>query len=107
MRLEGLEPPRAFAHTDLNRARRPIPPQPLADSKLARASGLDSSRPSEHTIEDYVTGRTYSRHSAALPRHPRLRRVLVRAWRFESSPPHVPGDDCGSSRARYPSDPDR
>ena len=28
VRLEGLEPPRACAHTDLNRARRPVPPQP-------------------------------------------------------------------------------
>jgi hypothetical protein len=34
MRLEGLEPPRAFAHTDLNRARRPIPPQPR-DAELS------------------------------------------------------------------------
>ncbi len=28
MRLRGVEPPRAFAHTDLNRARLPVPPQP-------------------------------------------------------------------------------
>ena len=28
MRMRGLEPPRAFAHTDLNRARLPIPPHP-------------------------------------------------------------------------------
>ena len=28
MRAEGLEPPRAFAHQDLNLARIPIPPRP-------------------------------------------------------------------------------
>jgi hypothetical protein len=28
MRMRGLEPPRAEAHTDLNRARLPIPPHP-------------------------------------------------------------------------------
>jgi hypothetical protein len=28
MRLRGVEPPRALAHTDLNRARLPVPPQP-------------------------------------------------------------------------------
>jgi hypothetical protein len=28
MRMRGLEPPRACAHTDLNRARLPIPPHP-------------------------------------------------------------------------------
>src|SRR5262249_28320049 len=30
MRMRGLEPPRALAHTDLNRARLPIPPHPPA-----------------------------------------------------------------------------
>jgi hypothetical protein len=28
VRMRGLEPPRAFAHTDLNRARLPVPPHP-------------------------------------------------------------------------------
>jgi magnesium transporter len=31
MRMRGLEPPRACAHTDLNRARLPIPPHPRGD----------------------------------------------------------------------------
>ena len=35
MRMRGLEPPRPYGHTDLNRARLPIPPHPRA---------LDSSR---------------------------------------------------------------
>jgi hypothetical protein len=30
MRMRGLEPPRGFPHTDLNRARLPIPPHPRA-----------------------------------------------------------------------------
>ena len=28
MRMRGLEPPRPYGHTDLNRARLPIPPHP-------------------------------------------------------------------------------
>ena len=32
MRMRGLEPPRPYGHTDLNRARLPIPPHPLAAS---------------------------------------------------------------------------
>src|SRR5262249_36748722 len=38
MRMRGLEPPRGFPHTDLNRARLPIPPHPRllgADSVAA------------------------------------------------------------------------
>jgi hypothetical protein len=35
MRMRGLEPPRAFAHTDLNRARLPIPPHPRGRSILS------------------------------------------------------------------------
>ena len=31
MRMRGLEPPRPERHTDLNRARLPIPPHPRAD----------------------------------------------------------------------------
>src|SRR3954453_12695653 len=30
MRMRGLEPPRGYPHTDLNRARLPIPPHPRA-----------------------------------------------------------------------------
>ena len=33
--MRGLEPPRAFAHTDLNRARLPIPPHPRGPRSLA------------------------------------------------------------------------
>src|SRR3954447_18448683 len=36
MRMRGLEPPRGFPHTDLNRARLPIPPHP-------RGAGADDS----------------------------------------------------------------
>jgi hypothetical protein len=30
MRMRGLEPPQSYLHTDLNRARLPIPPHPRA-----------------------------------------------------------------------------
>ena len=36
MRMRGLEPPRPYGHTDLNRARLPIPPHPLAAVSVAR-----------------------------------------------------------------------
>src|SRR5439155_20253321 len=35
MRMRGLEPPRACAHTALNRARLPIPPHPRGDDSVA------------------------------------------------------------------------
>ena len=41
MRMRGLEPPRAFAHTDLNRARLPIPPHPRGRTVSARARDAD------------------------------------------------------------------
>jgi hypothetical protein len=31
MRMRGLEPPRPYGHTDLNRARLPIPPHPRGE----------------------------------------------------------------------------
>ena len=50
MRMRGLEPPRGFPHTDLNRARLPIPPHPRATARIAdgrgpvRSSGRASGR---------------------------------------------------------------
>ena len=38
MRLRGVEPPRALAHTDLNRARLPVPPQPREPGNLPTRS---------------------------------------------------------------------
>src|SRR3990170_6388094 len=35
MRMRGLEPPRPYGHTDLNRARLPIPPHPRGRPILA------------------------------------------------------------------------
>ena len=41
MRMRGLEPPRGFPHTDLNRARLPIPPHPPGRGQCSRTiSGL-------------------------------------------------------------------
>jgi hypothetical protein len=39
MRLRGFEPPRARAHTDLNRACIPVSPQPLGPCNLATVAG--------------------------------------------------------------------
>jgi site-specific DNA recombinase len=41
VRMRGLEPPRSRLHTDLNRARLPIPPHPLAGDRQYR-TGRDS-----------------------------------------------------------------
>ncbi len=51
MRMRGLEPPRAFAHTDLNRARLPIPPHPRGAPMVAkrRSALADSSHPCRPT----------------------------------------------------------
>ena len=42
MRMKGLEPSRSFLHTDLNRARLPIPPHPRASAEdIARGQAVD------------------------------------------------------------------
>ncbi len=38
VRMRGLEPPRSFLHTDLNRARLPIPPHPRAAATISHAT---------------------------------------------------------------------
>ncbi len=45
MRLRGLEPPRGFPHTDLNRARLPISPQPRGGWKVASGGVAVESSP--------------------------------------------------------------
>jgi site-specific DNA recombinase len=39
VRMRGLEPPRSFLHTDLNRARLPIPPHPPEAPTISHPSG--------------------------------------------------------------------
>ena len=41
MRMRGLEPPRGFPHTDLNRARLPIPPHPRGGGIVASLGGSE------------------------------------------------------------------
>jgi hypothetical protein len=48
VRMRGLEPPRSYLHTDLNRARLPIPPHPpTAADDIARAPPGGTRRPAE------------------------------------------------------------
>src|SRR3972149_3337352 len=42
--MRGLEPPRPYGHTDLNRARLPIPPHPRGRANLSAAPGLPRRR---------------------------------------------------------------
>jgi hypothetical protein len=44
VRMRGLEPPRACAHTDLNRARLPIPPHPRGGRIVAGVSAWSGRR---------------------------------------------------------------
>ena len=44
MRMRGLEPPRPYGHTDLNRARLPIPPHPRARDDYSAALSRGSPR---------------------------------------------------------------
>src|SRR5262245_26016174 len=51
MRMRGLEPPRPERHTDLNRARLPIPPHPRTrDSSRRRESRSQPVRPFGVTV---------------------------------------------------------
>src|SRR4051794_1672687 len=74
VRMRGLEPPRPYGHTDLNRARLPIPPHPRAPSVAGGASafrharglpapirwrGVD--RPASHAARARVPGRDRAR----------------------------------------------
>src|SRR3954468_4407581 len=45
MRMRGLEPPRGFPHTDLNRARLPIPPHPRGGASVAVPLGPETGSP--------------------------------------------------------------
>src|SRR3954471_13769020 len=45
MRLKGVEPSRALAHTDLNRARLPVPPQPRGAGNLLVAANRPAPGP--------------------------------------------------------------
>src|SRR5579859_3703513 len=47
MRMRGLEPPRTYVHTDLNRARLPIPPHPRGAGSEHIARGAVSPRSGE------------------------------------------------------------
>jgi hypothetical protein len=63
MRMRGLEPPRSYLHTDLNRARLPIPPHPqTAGDDIARA-GLGEAR--RRPIADKVARPADPAHRAA------------------------------------------
>jgi hypothetical protein len=44
MRMRGLEPPRGLPHTDLNRARLPIPPHPRGRPNSSRAAAAQLTR---------------------------------------------------------------
>ena len=47
MRMRGLEPPRPFGHTDLNRARLPIPPHPRGGTIVAQPNSRGRRLPGE------------------------------------------------------------
>ena len=103
MRMRGLEPPRGFPHTDLNRARLPNPPHPRA-ADIGSPRGLSARfRVSTHTMADLPrvaalllacrahrrrgrsgTARTGAWAARAGARRPRR----TRRWRTRSRPGH-------------------
>src|SRR5205085_12632208 len=58
VRMRGLEPPRPKGHTDLNRARLPIPPHPLAWDSVAGGCCEFGSRRAVEAEGPRVQGRT-------------------------------------------------
>src|SRR5947209_5093895 len=58
MRMRGLEPPRTYIHTDLNRARLPIPPHPRALVERPYRTCLASSSALRRGV---LRARTYAR----------------------------------------------
>ena len=97
VRMRGLEPPRGCPHTDLNRARLPIPPHPLAEPSMIagrrrrEVEGADQT-PRSSTLT--AAGRPCRHRAVPRPacpaRLPRRERALAAA---KSSPPptHHPG----------------
>jgi hypothetical protein len=59
MRMRGLEPPRPYGHTDLNRARLPIPPHPRGASLAAYVRG-DGAWPSCFVHQSVSRSRNFS-----------------------------------------------
>jgi hypothetical protein len=57
--MRGLEPPRSFPHTDLNRARLPVPPHPQC--------GGQSSTGCERSIADSCVPLDLVRRTATVP----------------------------------------
>ena len=92
MRMRGLEPPRAFAHTDLNRARLPIPPHPRG----GRIVAADRHRVAASCVPWPPAS------SRPRPRcGPRLARAALRAGAAaQPAAPARPGSSRSSSRCR-------
>src|SRR3954447_8931756 len=82
MRMRGLEPPRGFPHTDLNRARLPIPPHPRGaanDDSNGSVAKLDLPEPpsSRGLGRRPLTAETGVRIPVAVLRSPHLCRSFV------------------------------
>ena len=82
VRMRGLEPPRPYGHTDLNRARLPIPPHPrgaVADSRLRVVSLRPMTRDS-HVARRALAARRARSARGAQP-HAGARRAATRGRR--------------------------
>ena len=111
MRMRGLEPPRPYGHTDLNRARLPIPPHPRAvDSSRRGRFGHAARKPPSlarrHSLHDPPSRTPLSprasrpsRSCEARRRHPRRARRSARSSSRSHSPPLAGRNDTAAHRA--------
>ena len=103
MRMRGLEPPRTCIHTDLNRARLPIPPHPRErqGEDIAPSGALDTgARPAFG--QSCPRADRPSRRGALLASCSRLRAAIVQGTRTPPSHGGNPGSNPGSGTPKVP-----
>ena len=102
MRMRGLEPPRTCIHTDLNRARLPIPPHPRErqGEDIAPSGALDTgARPAFG--QSCPRADRPSRRGALLASCSRLRAAIVQGTRTPPSHGGNPGSNPGSGTRSF------
>src|SRR5436190_19313649 len=95
VRMRGLEPPRPEGHTDLNRARLPIPPHPRAWDSVAGCRRGSETRllrdPDGQAANPH--GRTAATRPPPRPPPPRAREGVAGCRRAPETPRVPDGDE--------------
>ena len=86
MRLRGFEPPRAHAHTDLNRACIPVSPQPLVSAQISNQEAMPRPRRASRLVSRSRVDAHESQHGAEIgcggPRGGWIRRSIQNGERI-------------------------